>query len=711
MRHRRLFWSLVGLLLLTGLVPLALALHMAAGPAAETALLVAALLLLFLALLALAFALLDRVLLRPAADLARGLRLVEAAGGTQPPAASSSHLLGDLPEAAAAVAGALVDARGEHAAALARAAAEIQVQKDRLEAILRDLSDGVLACTLDGRILLYNQAAARILEGAPELGLGRSLYGLLAAAPIRHSAELLQERLREEGGADGRDLAGEPFVAASQDGRLLVICRMSLILDPQRACSGFVLALAAASQGFTRLAAREALIQEITVGLRGPLAALHAAAEVLAHHPDLGPDEDAGFKAVIARESALLSQGLERIAPEARALLAADWPVHDLHSTDLVRSANRRLEAEAAPVRLTAIGLPLWLEGDSWGLTLVVARLARHIALTAGVEEIDLEPLLADRHVHLELVWPGAPIPARLLEAWLDEDLGPGAGPLTARSVLLRHDSEPWSMRHARPGHACLRLPLPAPRRPQFGSGQPPLPPRPEFYDFDLLRQTGGDRDLQARPLREIAFVVFDTETTGLDPKGGDEILQLAAVRVVNGRVLSGESFDLLVDPRRPIPEASIRFHGINEAMVAGRPPIELALRRFHAFAGEDVLVAHNAAFDLAFLRAKEELVGLRFDQPVLDTLLLSVMLHPEVENHGLDAVAERLGFAVVGRHTALGDAMVTAQVFVRMIGLLEAQGVASLAEAQALGLRATAVRRRQVEQFGHARAQETRHG
>jgi DNA polymerase-3 subunit epsilon len=197
-------------------------------------------------------------------------------------------------------------------------------------------------------------------------------------------------------------------------------------------------------------------------------------------------------------------------------------------------------------------------------------------------------------------------------------------------------------------------------------------------------------------PLAELPAISIDTETTGLDVRR-DRLISVAGVLLHGERMFPAVTFDRLVNPGRRIPPVSTSIHGITDAMVADAVGFPTIAGDLAGFCGGRVWIGHNIGFDVAILRREARLAGLAWKDPTfLDTLRLYAALRPRAPDVELDAVAVDLGVDVSGRHTALGDALMTAEVYRRLLPLLAEQGVKTLGEALAFAERPHMIRRLQ---------------
>lgn len=195
------------------------------------------------------------------------------------------------------------------------------------------------------------------------------------------------------------------------------------------------------------------------------------------------------------------------------------------------------------------------------------------------------------------------------------------------------------------------------------------------------IQNIGNNVDWE-QSLRDASYVVFDTETTGLQPLKGDKIISIGAVIVEGGTVRNNRTFEQLVNPFRPIPPTASLITGITGTMVSDKPSVHQALLDFLDFAGSKILVAHNAAFDLAFINIALCQAGpLRILNPVIDTYLLAKSLLPDMIEYSLESLTRRYAIEIEGRHTALGDALMTARVLLHLLRLLEKKEVYTLSQ------------------------------
>jgi DNA polymerase-3 subunit epsilon len=192
------------------------------------------------------------------------------------------------------------------------------------------------------------------------------------------------------------------------------------------------------------------------------------------------------------------------------------------------------------------------------------------------------------------------------------------------------------------------------------------------------------------KPIAETEFVIFDTETTGLNVKRGDRIVSISAVRLKEGRIHLSDAFHEIINPDRDIPSASAVIHEILPRMVNGKPTIEHILPKFIAYIGSSVLVAHHEWLDMSFLnREMARLYGIPIQNIVVDTAVLdqallakktpASMIATMKIDSTLGAVAERYHVAVEGLHSSFWDALATAQIFQQMIKEVQRLGILSL--------------------------------
>lgn len=599
----------------------------------------------------------------------------------------------ELTELAAAING-LADAysnlRHDIDSRAAESRSRLEEERNRLAALMSELAQGVLVCNAEGTILLYNERARTLFASpdaaspSPLVGLGRSLFALIDRGQIAHALQQIQHSL-----ARGERLPRARLVATTTAARL-VKAQVAPYLDADARVAGMVLALEDVTDLHDRETQRRSLLQTFAARIRAPAANVRAAAENLAAYPDIDARRRVQFIEIVAAESQVLAATIDEAMREYADALKTALALEDMRAADLLEFARLRIEKVLGmSAELAEPGDEVWIKADSYALVQAILHLAMRLREEQGVRGIVLRVRPVERFAEIDLEWSGVVVSSEALPLWEAEPMESGVerSPLSVRDVLEQHGGEIWYQKGGAAGACagCFRflVPLgePLPATPRSGGV---APSRPEYYDFDLFGGGPVAESLNEARLAVLSYTVFDTETTGLEPSAGDEIISIGAVRIVNGRLLRNEVFERLVNPHRALNRESAKVHGIDAAALDGQPAIGEVLPVFHRFCEDTVLVAHNAAFDMRFLELKQASTGVRFAQPVLDTLLLSAVAQPSLEDHTLEAIAARLGLNVIGRHTSLGDALLTGEIFLKLLPLLAERGVLTLGQALA---------------------------
>ena len=581
-------------------------------------------------------------------------------------------------------------------AQVAKAKASVEEEKNRLAALMSELAQAVVVCNLDGRILLYNNRARlqfkalaqgpTSVAGGALIGLGRSIFSILEKNQVVHAQEVIHQRMV------AHKTAIANFITTTRGGQLLRIQMVPVLANASDTAdatmTGYVLTVDNITRSIEEEERRDQVLHTLTQGSRSSIGNIRAAVANLLDYPDMEPELRERFLHVIDDEVAKRSQVIDQTMSQFSDSLKARWPLEDVLGIDVIAAAQRRIDDKLKlPTKTEELDDSLWVKADSFSLVFALVCLASKLQDHYEPRELRFRLTSEGKLAYLDLIWAGPAMSSETFYTWEMEPMQVGAesSPLTLRDVIDRHGGEIWYQREKAAHRAFFRFVLPV-ATPEVDEveldDKARAKGRPEYYDFDLFKFQDATSVLLDRKLSDLTYTVFDTETTGLEPSNGDEIIQIGAVRIVNNRLLRQEIFNQLVDPEMPIKPEGIPIHGITDDMVRGQPAIDVVLPAFHEFCEDTVLIAHNAAFDMRFLQLKEDRVGIKFGQPVLDTLLLSAVVHPNQESHKLDVILERLGITCETRHNALEDSLATAEVFIKLIPLLADKGIVTLRQA-----------------------------
>ncbi|HBT88666.1 MAG TPA: DNA polymerase III subunit epsilon [Desulfobacter sp.] len=534
-----------------------------------------------------------------------------------------------------------------------RKRAELEIEKNMLALFFDELPQGIIACNTEGEINLFNKKA-KILEAQNHIiGIGRSIFDIIDKDIITNALyEINVKKLKKH------VAASSSFITLSP-GNVLIKADISPITDRRDNFAGFMVVFYNIGKDFELYAKIDNIFKS-------------TATKILTYLDKIKKENMTTPEIAAIEENLKKSEQdyIEKIKERLPFLVVSDRDI----ITTVQKRAGEKLNISLKPEFPAHIN---WIRIETYSFINAFLSILTILKNKTFKKTFNCKLF---KEANFLAIFFHIPDAEKNLNIFKDDHFF-----LTLKDFVNYHEAQ-ISLSFNEKSEKGLKILIPlAEMKESEGVRNIVIAreayERPDFFDFDLFTKRKTDSKLNDMRLKDIVYTVFDTETTGLDTRN-DEIISIGGVRIVNGRILCGEKFNQLIDPKINIPLESEKFHGINDEMVKGKPDIKEVLPLFYKFSKDTVLVAHNAAFDMKMFSMKEAQTGIKFDNPLLDTLLLALIVYPMHEKHNMAAIASFAGVDIVGRHTAIGDASATAGIFLKLIPLLAKKGIHTLNDA-----------------------------
>jgi DNA polymerase III subunit epsilon len=546
--------------------------------------------------------------------------------------------------------------------------AELYTEKNMLAALLDELPQGVIACNAEGVITLFNKKA-KLIEGEDcFIGIGRSVFEIIDKDIITNALyEINIKKIIKDAAAFSS------FITLSAN-NVLIKADISPITDNHDNFAGFIIVFYNIAKDFKFYAQTDSLFKFIANKISSVLEKIKLMA-------DESLKSEINLLENTLKESE--SNYLDRIKERLPFLIVSDRDI----ITSVQKRAQDKLGISLKPEFSENIN---WIKIETYSFIYAFMAILIILKKTTKSDSFECNVLKEDNFLTVSFHIPDPEKGKDILKKWNDsialainDDI-----PLTLKDFLNYHEAS-LNLETSKGGKIELKLsmPLAEMKEPEnirnitILSEDESADDRPEFYDFELFSKQLVNPNLTDSRLRDISYTVFDTETTGLDTKN-DEIISIGALRIVNNKILYNEKFEQLINPYIPIPYESEKIHGITDETLKDKPNIKEVLPLFYQFAHDTVLVAHNGAFDMKMFDMKQKYTGINFNNLLLDTMILASIVYPVHEKHNMKILADIAGVNIIGRHTAMGDAIATAQIFLKLIPLLEKKKIFTLQDA-----------------------------